>query len=170
MNPSRAQVGLYRGSVAGLVVALVGVVSSAWIWPVVDEVETGKTETYAELVPRYFSADPARVIEESGQAFDTLAAFELISSQAEMGAAKRSERHLRGRVGSVWSLFDAEIDVWVVAVTPFVTEVSVRSTTPSVPGDFGQNSRNIVAFYDELERRIGALRFMPKTTEPEAGR
>jgi hypothetical protein len=167
MIPPRAQEHLYHTGVVVLVAALFGVIASAWIWPVVDEVETGKTETYPELSPRYFSADAARVVDEGAGVFATLASFERVVSISEIEQAGQSGRRLRGRVKGWWTPFDAELEVRIVAVTPFVTEVSVRSTTPSSPGDLGQNARNIEAFYEELERRIGALRFIPKTTARE---
>ncbi len=133
---------------------VMAVLVAATIWPVIDAVETGRTEEYPDVIPRYYSADPGRVFDEVRASVAALEGFE------ETGFDEAT-RTVKGVVtGPVFGL-EHDLTVRVQVVTEFVTRVRVRSASRVGKGDLGQNARNIETFFVEMDRRLGAVRFDP---------
>ena len=149
---------VYHLLVGSLAFAIAVALAAAWIWPVVSAVETGQTAAHADLVPQYYSTDPVRVVDESQASLVAVAGVDAQAPVEQEGAVWTVEATVAGPVG----LLDASFSVRVRPVTDFVTEVSVRSETPDLPGDLGQNRRNIERFFAELDARLGAVRFNPQ--------
>jgi uncharacterized protein (DUF1499 family) len=146
-------------TLVGLLV--MAVLVAATIWPVIDAVETGKTAEYPDVLPRYYSADPGRVFDEVRASVAALEGFE----EASFDEANRT---VEGVVtGPVFGL-EHDLTVRVQVVTEFVTRVRVRSSSRVGKGDLGQNARNIEAFFVEMDRRLGAVRFNPPAAKPVA--
>lgn len=151
------RVALYGTAIAvGLII--IGALVTASIWPVINEVETGKTPEYPEIVPQYYTAEPARVIDESRAAVEHLELWDVDSVQSTPSkvVATRTTRTMG---------FVDDVTISVRPVTDFVTQVHVHSQSRVGKGDFGQNARNIEEFFTELDNRIGALRFIPEGPE-----
>lgn len=142
--------------VLGLIIA--GVVAVSMIWPVLNEVETGKTAEYADVVPQYYSTDPQRVFDEVRGGVTALNRWELIKDDRPTWTvqAERSTRTMG---------FVDDIEIRVEPVTEFATRVNVKSKSRVGKGDFGQNARNIQEFFVELDRRLGAVKFDPQAEQ-----
>ena len=56
---------LFYVALAVFGVLIVSVIGVSAVWPVINDVETGKTPEYADLLPQYYSTDPQRVFEEA---------------------------------------------------------------------------------------------------------
>jgi uncharacterized protein (DUF1499 family) len=138
--------------VVGLTVT--GVLVAASIWPVINEVETGKTAEYPEVQPQYYTTDPQRVFEEVRAGVEALDNWAVVS---EDSAARMLEAE---RESSVFGFVD-DVSVTVEPVTEFVTRVHVKSSSRVGKGDFGQNARNIQELFAELDDRLGAVKFDP---------
>ncbi|MGM0555361.1 MAG: DUF1499 domain-containing protein [Myxococcota bacterium] len=146
----------------GLIVT--GLLVAASIWPVINEVETGATPEYPDVQPQYYTTEPRRVFDESVGAVEELEQWTLVSSDP---AQWRIEAE---RETDVFGFVD-DITVTIEPVTEFVTRVNVRSSSRVGKGDFGQNARNIEELFDELDNRLGAVKFDPdKLREGETGR
>ncbi len=142
--------------VIGLLIA--GILAVSMIWPVLNEVETGKTPEYADVVPQYYSTDPQRVFDEVRGSVTALKRWELIKDDRATWSvqAERSTRTMG---------FVDDIEIRVEPVTEFATRVNVKSKSRVGKGDFGQNARNIEEFFVELDRRLGAVKFDPQAEQ-----
>ena len=152
--------------VAAVLVGLTvtGLLVAASVWPVINEVETGQTPEYPEIQPHYYTTEPQRVFDESMAAVESLEQWKMVRSDPS---------HWRIEAERETDLFGFVDDVTITAepVTEFVTRVHVRSASRVGKGDFGQNARNIREFYNELDNRLGAVKFDPeKLGEGETGR
>jgi uncharacterized protein (DUF1499 family) len=136
----------------GLIV--IAVLVTASIWPVLNDVTTGETPAYPDVLPQYFSTDPARVYDESVAAVEELDDWEVVE-------AKEEERVVEATRETTLFGFVDDITITVQPQTEFVTVVKVRSRSRVGKGDFGQNARNIREFQAELDERLGAVRFNP---------
>jgi uncharacterized protein (DUF1499 family) len=116
------------------------------IWPVINVVETGKTTEYPDVVPRQYSASKNRVFDASLRAAGRMPRWAVVSSRQEQGDIRAEAKTM------VWRFVD---DV-VIRVTEEGgrTAVNVRSASRVGRGDFGQNARNIRAFFLELDRQL----------------
>ncbi len=131
---------------------------SATIWPVINVVETGKTPEYPNVIPMYYSTSSVRVLDEIQESFKALDKFEMIEADIENKVVKGT------RKTRIFSFVD-DIEVRVEANTEFVSKVTIKSSSRVGKGDFGQNARNIHAFFVELNNRLGAVRIEPKEEE-----
>lgn len=129
-----------------------GLLVAASIWPVINEVETGKTAEYPDVQPQYYTTDPQRVFEEARGGIKSLDQWTL-AGEDKAALSLHAERET-----SVFGFVD-DITVTVEPVTEFVTRVHVKSASRVGQGDFGQNARNIEEFFAELDRRLGAVKF-----------
>jgi uncharacterized protein (DUF1499 family) len=148
-------------TVLGILVAVVvtGLLVAASIWPVINEVETGRTPEYPDLQPQYYNADPGRVFTQSRDAITSMTRWKVVSSESASHTIKAThETYVFG--------FIDDVTVWIEPVTEFVTRVRVRSASRMGEGDFGQNARNIRAFFRALDDRLGAVKFDPDQLEP----
>jgi len=147
------------GVAVGAVVTAVLVAAS--MWPVVDAVETGETPEYAELRPKYYTADPARVYDAARNSLEAI-------PRAQLRSTDRDSYRLKALRWSYLFGFEFEMTVRVEPVTDFVTRVRVRSESQFGPGDLGQNARNIRAFFRVLDERLGAVEFDPNQLQQRA--
>ena len=141
--------------------AVVAMLASAWMWPVIDEVETGITPEYPEIQPHYYSTDPQRIYEEVVAGVEDLSGWEIADDQLSV-LRINARRH-----GTLWGV--DEVTVRVEPVTEFVSQVHVKSASSGrlSPTDFGRNARNIEQFLGELDRRLGAVKFEPGQPDSE---
>jgi uncharacterized protein (DUF1499 family) len=146
--------------VVGVIVTALLVAASTW--PVINVVETGKTPEYPEIQPQYYSTDdPVRVYEESKASVEELERFELVESDP-------ADRVIRAEATTSVFGFVDDVTIRIEPVTEFVTRVHVRSASRVGKGDFGQNARNIEEFFEELDSRLGAVKFDPRKRQKEA--
>lgn len=135
-------------------VTVTGLLVAASIWPVINEVETGKTAEYPEVQPQYYTTDPQRVFEEARLGIEAMDNWTLVSEDAATWTLEAE------RETSVLGFVD-DVSVTIEPVTEFVTRVHVKSASRVGKGDFGQNARNIRQFFAELDERLGAVKFDP---------
>ena len=140
------------GALLGVVIGLLLV--TATIWPVLNSVETGKTPEYPEVLPLYFSADAQRVFDEVEASVGALDGWTVQTSERET-LTVRAER-----TSSLFGFVD-DVELTVKPATEFVTVVEAKSSSRVGKGDFGQNARNITDVFEELGRRLGAVKFDP---------
>ncbi len=147
------------GSTAALIVAAMLV--SAWLWPVIDAVETGATPEYPQIQPHYYSTEPERIYEE------TLASVEAMPRWSVVDAESSSLQIEATRSAALWGV--DEVTIRVEPVTEFVSHIHVRSESSSgwSPTDFGRNARNIRALFADLDQRLGAVKFDPQQSEDD---
>lgn len=139
---------------------IMGIVS-AMIWPVINKVETGLTPEYPDILPMYYSTSPDRVLDEIEASFKGLDEWKYVDTDKE-------NRSVRGTHTTRIFRFVDDIEVRVSANTEFVAKVDIRSSSRIGKGDFGQNARNIRLFFEELNRRLGAVRIEPgKSQKPD---
>lgn len=142
-----------KASRAHMMTALVGLavlggllVSLTGCWPVINDVETGKTPEYPDLVPRTYEAKPEQVFDAALHAIHRLPRWSLAAHRPESG-------EIRAEAGT--RLFRFVDDVTIrVREEGGKTVVSVRSASRVGKGDFGQNARNIRAFLEELDAQL----------------
>lgn len=115
-------------------------------WPVINVVETGRTPEYPDLQPRQYQARKDQVVDAALRAVKMLPRWSVIATRPEQGEirAEATTRLLR-------FVDDVVIRVEEQAGS---TVVNVRSASRVGRGDFGQNARNVRAFFDELERQL----------------
>lgn len=134
--------------------AVVALLVSVSIWPVIDEVETGSTPEYPDLQPRYYSAEPARVFDEVERSVESLDRWTVVAS----GAASR---RIEAERTSEWLGLVDDVTLRVEPVTEKVTRVNARSASRLGDADFGRNARNIETFFGALDDRLADARFDP---------
>lgn len=133
-----------------------GLLVAALIWPVINEVETGKSAEYPEIQPQYYTTDPQRVFQETRASIDTLDGWTLVSEDA-------TQYSLQAQRESPFFGFVDDISIRVEPVTEFVTRVHLKSASQFGKGDFGQNARNITTLLAALDARLGAIKLNPDT-------
>lgn len=124
---------------------VLGAVTMLKIWPTINIVETGKTPEYPDVVPRQYPASKDRVFDAALHAVSRMPRWTLVSTRPAQGEI---------RVEATTRLFRFVDDVTIrCAEQNGVTVVNVRSASRVGRGDFGQNARNIRAFFDALDSR-----------------
>jgi uncharacterized protein (DUF1499 family) len=115
-------------------------------WPVINVVETGKTEEYPDVRPRVYQEGRARVFDAALHAVHRLPRWTLSSYVGENGSIRAEARTLVFRF----------VDDILIRVLPEGTgsRVEVRSASRVGRGDFGQNARNIRVFFQELDHQL----------------
>lgn len=150
---------LISAILVGLIIS--GMLVAAAVWPVINEVTTGATPEYPEIQPLYYTANPQRVFEEAEGSVEALERWTVVEADST-SATIRAEATTR-----VFGFVD-DVTITIEPVTEFVTRIDVTSASRVGKGDFGQNARNIKTFFAELESRLGAVRFDPKTKKDAA--
>ncbi|MER3423173.1 MAG: hypothetical protein C4293_08035 [Nitrospiraceae bacterium] len=116
------------------------------IWPMINVVETGRTPEYPDIAPRAYRVKADRVFDAALHAIHRMPRWLLVSSQEETGDI-RAEARTR--------IFQFVDDIAIRIVDRGEkTVVEVRSASRIGRGDFGQNARNIRAFFEELDRQV----------------
>lgn len=136
------------GAIVAVFVAAVLITAS--IWPVINAVETGRTPQYPEVQPQYYTAEPARIFDETRAGIEALDDFTLTTTDP---ATFKLEAEHHGLLG-----LTSDIAITIQPVTEFVTQVNIRSASRIGRGDLGQNARNIRALFTELDHRLGAVK------------
>jgi uncharacterized protein (DUF1499 family) len=130
----------------GLVGMAVAVVYVLRAWPMINVVETGRTPEYPDVIPRTYAMPRERVYDAALHAVDRLPRWSLVTNSPESGeiAAEARTRVLR---------FVDDVRVRIESADTG-TIVKARSASRVGRGDFGQNARNIRAFFEELDRQM----------------
>jgi uncharacterized protein (DUF1499 family) len=128
---------------AVLALALVALLRA---WPVINVVETGRTPEYPDIQPWQYHARREQVFDAALRAVKTLSRWTVVSSRPEQGEIRAEARTRLFRF-----VDDVAIRVEEQAGTAVV---NVRSASRIGRGDFGQNARNVRAFFAELERQM----------------
>ncbi len=114
--------------------------------PMINVVETGRTPEYPDLQPGQYQARKDQVVDAALRAVKALPRWSVVSSRPEQGEirAEATTRLLRF------------VDDVVIRVEEQagLTVVNVRSASRIGRSDFGQNARNVRAFFGELERQL----------------
>jgi uncharacterized protein (DUF1499 family) len=115
-------------------------------WPMINVVETGRTPEYPDLQPRAFDAPPAMVFDAALHAIQALPRWMLIAHREADGEIQATSTTRMMRF----------VDDVTIRIRPEGdrTVVTVRSGSRVGKGDFGQNARNVRAFFDELDRQL----------------
>jgi uncharacterized protein (DUF1499 family) len=133
---------------AALAVAVAAAAVALTRWPLINDVETGRTPEYPDLIVQRFTAGEERVTKAARAAIGALPGWELVGAGRGPGGAEL-QAVARTRV------LQFKDDVTVrIRRREGLAEVSVRSHSRIGKGDFGQNARNIRAFQAELERQM----------------
>src|SRR5690606_21213 len=114
---------------------------------------------YPDVQPQYYTAEPVRIYEEARASVEALERWTLMSADP---ATHTLLAERRSRLGTT-----DDITVQIQPVTEFVAQVHVRSASRVGRGDLGQNARNIGEFFEELDRRIGALALDARQLSPD---
>jgi hypothetical protein len=125
--------------------------AAAWAvlrWPHLDTVETGRTPEYPELQPREYAASEAQVARAVRAALDKLG-WPFVGGGRGPGG---SEVQARAR-GTLPLENDVSIRTQRVGGR---TRVSVRSHSPSLPWDMGENARLVEKFLGALDAEMSA--------------
>ncbi len=117
------------------------------MWPLINDVETGRTPEYPDLVPQRFAAPPTAVLEAVEATARSLPRWSVTGIDRDQGVLDATFTTLLLR-------FRDDITVRVVAEGE-ATTVSVRSRSRIGKGDLGQNARTIRAFQAALAQRLG---------------
>lgn len=134
--------------VAGLVVGVVLLFLVGSRWPAINVVETGRTPEYPDIVPRRYAVGKDRAFDAALHAVSRLPRWSLVSYRPDTGEILAEAR------SKVFRFVD---DVVIrVEGQGETTLVQVKSSSRIGRGDFGQNARNIRAFWEELDRQAGA--------------
>jgi uncharacterized protein (DUF1499 family) len=146
-----------------VLLALLGAAGWAYTaWPVLNEVETGRTPEYSDLQPRSYGVPPEQVVAAVKGALARLPRWQLVGSGSGPGGARVDAVHAT----LVWG-FEEDVTVKVTREAGR-TKVSVRSKSRIGQADFGQNARNVRELLAALDAAAGPGRLGPGTS-PGAG-
>jgi uncharacterized protein (DUF1499 family) len=136
---------LGRGLLVG---AVVGAAWAVTAWPLLNDVETGKTPEYADLQPREYSQSPDAVARAVKAVFSRPSHWRLVGEG-------------KGSLGvSLQALHTTPVVPFESHVTIRIrreggrTRVSVRSQSRAAGLDLGQNARNIRELLAALDREL----------------
>jgi hypothetical protein len=132
-----------------LIVALVGGVAFLVLrWPRVNDVETGNSKAYPDLAPHTYVADGPRVFGAAKEAVNRLPGWRLGGSG--FGPAGWTVQGLHRL-----PLLPVREEIMIrIRREKGQTVVSLRSRSEWAKWDFGQNARNIRAFYRALDEAL----------------
>jgi hypothetical protein len=133
-----------------LLVALAGAAAFALTrWPLLSDVETGRTPEYPDLQPRAYAQGEDAVAKAARAAVDSLPRFTFVGSGSGRGGSE-----LQALVKA--PLIPVKSDVTVrIKRERGATRVSVRSRSQSFPFDLGQNARNVRELLAALDTQLG---------------
>jgi hypothetical protein len=132
-----------------IVIAVVAATGYAvWRWPRLNDVETGRTPEYAALRPVLYRSSPEQVFEAAKQSAARLPGWALGGSGSGPAGWTLQATH-RLPVLPPWQ----EITIRITREGRGA-RVNVRSRSRWEAWDFGQNARNIRAFYRALDAEL----------------
>lgn len=117
-------------------------------WPLVGEVETGKTPEYPDLKIKEYSASPDRVSKAMERVLTGRPGWEVVGSAHGPVAHTFQAVHSTPVPG-----FGEEVSVRIGRQGE-KTRVTVRSASRIGPPDFGQNARNVRDLLAALDREV----------------
>jgi uncharacterized protein (DUF1499 family) len=117
------------------------------LWPMINVVETGRTPEYPDVVPRAYQATRGQVFDAALHAVNQMPRWSLVSYREDGGEIRAEARTFMLR-------FVDDVVIHVIADGKTAV-VDVRSASRLGRGDFGQNARNIRAFFKQLDRQMG---------------
>ena len=132
---------------AGIVLAILVVarVAAAFVWPTINDVQTGATPQYADLQPQRFTDPQDRVFTAALATAEALG-WEVTSQNPDAGEI---------RAVATTRVFRFKDDVIVtVGREDAGTVVNVRSCSRIGKGDLGANARRIRLFQAALAERL----------------
>jgi hypothetical protein len=136
-------------ALVALFVTAVLVMASAW--PTLQRVEAGKSLAYPDLKPRTYQLGYDRVYDES-----------LAAAKDQGGWVVTQESRATGQITAEAQMpvtgWRHKVEVSVQKRSPFVSRVYAASEGHDAPGDLGQNARNLRAYFEALDKRLGAAR------------
>lgn len=126
--------------------AVLGAAALLKAWPLLNVIETGTTPEYPDIQPRLYQAKAEQLFDAALHAVNQLPRWTLVSYQPESGEIRAEARTRVFRF----------VDDVLIRVTEKgeSSVVGVRSASRVGKGDFGQNARNIRAFFEELDRQM----------------
>ena len=132
-----------------VLLALLGGLGFAYTrWPVLNDVETGRTPEYPDLQPRSYAAPPEQVVAAVKDALAGLPRWRLVGSGSGPGGARLEAVHTT----LVWR-FEDDVTVRITREGGR-TRLSVRSKSRVGRTDFGQNARNIRELLAAVDARV----------------
>jgi uncharacterized protein (DUF1499 family) len=106
--------------------------------------ETSPQPEFPELHTRFYSAPPAKVLEQATAVIEQLPRWKLVAADAAQGSLK-AEKKVLGFTDDVVVQIRAEDSR---------TRVDARSRSRVGKGDFGENRRHIAQFLEALDARL----------------
>lgn len=131
--------GLLLAAIIGLMVA------AAVIWPTINDVKTGETPEYADLLPQQFKQPYDRVFDAALTAADAMG--------WEVTIQDRDKGEIRAVATTRVFRFKDDVTIMIGREGEDVV-VNVRSHSRVGKGDLGTNARRIRQFQAELAKRI----------------
>jgi uncharacterized protein (DUF1499 family) len=132
-----------------LLLALAGAALFAFTrYPLIADVETGKTPEYPDLQPRAYVQSEAKVAAAAKSALERLPRFTVVGAGSGRGGSAL-QAIATAPVIPVKS--DITIRIWR---DNYATRVNVRSKSRTGPFDLGQNARNVREFLAALDQQI----------------
>lgn len=129
-----------------LLVLLAGAaLTSACMWPLINDVKTGQTPEYPKLQPQRFSAGADTVYAAALEAAKAIG-LEIIASDAEIG-------EIRGVATTRILRFKDDVTI-TISREGDATVVNIRSASRVGKGDFGANARRIEKLQAEIASRL----------------
>lgn len=116
-------------------------------WPRINDVETGRTPEYSELKVRDYMTSEDKVAKASRATVERLPRWTFVAQGKGPGGSEIQA------VARAAVFHESEVTIRVRREGGR-TRVGVRSKSPGLPLDFGQNARNIQLFLRELDREL----------------
>jgi uncharacterized protein (DUF1499 family) len=136
--------------VAALGLTLLGMAGGAAVllrsWPIINVVETGQTPEYPDVLPRVYHATAEQVFDAALHAVNRLPRWSLAEYARDQG-------EIRAEATTLVLRFIDDVVIHI-AERAEDTIVHIRSASRVGRGDFGQNARNIRAFFQELDTQM----------------
>ena len=137
-----------RSTAAGLLVVIGAAAALAVAFPRLNDVETGRTPAYPDLQPQTYRAPEAVVARAARETIESLPGFALVGSGSGSGGTA-----LQATARPPLVPLESELTVRIKAARGRTT-VSVKSRSPGLPWDLGQNARHVRAFQQALDARV----------------
>jgi uncharacterized protein (DUF1499 family) len=119
-------------------------------WPLINDVETGRTPEYPDLQVREYAQGEQAVLKAAQKAVESLPRFTFVAAGHGPGGAE-----IQAVAATRVLKFQDDLTVRIRRQGGR-TKVSVRSKSRKGKWDFGQNARNIREFQAALDRELAA--------------
>ena len=117
-------------------------------WPMINDVETGKTPEYPDLQPRSYPQGEETVLKAARAVLERVDGFSFVAAGSGPGGSEIQAVHTT-------KVFRFKDDVTIrIKRQGGTTRVSVRSKSRVGKGDLGQNARTIRQFLAELDAQL----------------